>query len=77
MTLADKLNQLIREQGISKSEFARRVGISANYLYILTGGSRQRTDKNKNISPALAKLIALEFGCDEKWLTDNDNGKDE
>lgn len=74
MTLADKLNLIIKEQDISKAEFARRVGISANYLYILTGESRHGTDKNKKISPALAKLIALEFGYEEKWLLE-DSGK--
>ncbi len=73
MTLSDKLNQLIKEQNISKAEFARRVGISANYLYILTGDSRMGTDKNKNISSPLAKLISLEFGCDEKWLKPDEN----
>ncbi len=72
MTLSDKLNQIIREQNISKAEFAKRVGITGNYLYILTGESRQGTNKNKKISPSLAKLIALEFGYDEKWLMDEE-----
>ena len=48
MTLSEKLNQIIREQNISKAEFVRRVGISATYLYILTGESRMGTEKNKN-----------------------------
>ena len=68
MTLGDKLNGIIAQHGISKAEFANRLGISANYVYILTGESRQGTDKNKKISPALAKLIAREFGCEEVWL---------
>ena len=68
MTLAEKLNQIITEQNISKREFAKRLGISENYLYILTGNSRPGTDKNKTISPALAKLIALEFGYDVDWI---------
>ncbi|QNL43534.1 helix-turn-helix transcriptional regulator [Oscillibacter hominis] len=68
MTLADRLNQIIREQGISKSEFARRLGISRNYVYILTGNSRKGSPTGKNISPSLAKLIAIEFGYPEKWI---------
>ena len=68
MTLADRLNRIIEEQGLSKTEFAHRVGVSPNYLYILTGHSRASTDKNKHISPSLAKLIALEFGYDEHWI---------
>lgn len=73
MTLAEKLNQIITEQNISKREFAKRLGISENYLYILTGNSRSGTNKNKTISPALAKLIALEFGYDADWLREEND----
>ena len=62
MTLAERLNQIISEQKITKREFARRVGISENYLYILTSNSRKNTNQNKTISTMLAKLIAVEFG---------------
>ena len=72
MTLADRLNKIINEQSISKIEFARRVGITKNYLYILTGNSRQGTDKNKTISPILAKIISMEFGYDENWILNGD-----
>ena len=66
--LADRLNKIIIEQKLSKREFARRVGISENYLYVLTGNSRSDSNKNKTISRALAKLIAMEFGYDEHWI---------
>ena len=72
MTLADRLNQIIEEQNISKREFAKRIGVSENYLYILTGNSRPDSNKNKTISPSLAKLIALEFGYDENWILHGD-----
>ena len=49
MTLAERLNQIISEQKITKREFARRVGISENYLYILTSNCRKNTDQNKTI----------------------------
>ncbi len=65
MSLADRLNQIIREQGVSKAEFARRVGISENYIYQLTG---HQTKKLSSISASLVKLIALEFGYDEDWI---------
>lgn len=68
MTLADRLNKIIAEQELSKREFAKRVGISENYLYVLTGNSRPDSGKNKTISRALAKLIAVEFGYDENWI---------
>lgn len=72
MTLADKLNRIIRDNNLTKAEFARKVGISENYIYILTGNSRPGGKKNKKISPRLAKLIALEFGCSEQWLLKDD-----
>ena len=72
MTLAEKLNKIIAEQNISKREFAKRLGISENYLYILTGNSRSGTNINKTISPSLAKLIALEFGYDVNWILGED-----
>ena len=68
MTLADRLNKIIVEQQLSKREFAKRVGVSENYLYVLTGNSRSYSNKNKTISRALAKLIAMEFGYDEEWI---------
>ena len=66
MMLEDRLNLIIKEAGVSKTEFARRLGVTVNYVYILTGKSRE--GKKPKLSPSLAKLIALEFGCDEKWL---------
>ncbi len=65
MTLADRLNKIINEQGISKAEFSRRVGVSVNYIYQLTGSSEKRPTA---IHQSLAKLIALEFGYDEVWI---------
>ena len=52
MALSNRLNQIISEQNISKTEFARRLGITVNYVYILTGNSRPDTEQNKTISPA-------------------------
>ena len=68
MTLADRLNKIISEQKITKREFAARLSVTENYIYILTTNSPSRENVNKKISPALAKLIALEFGYDEKWV---------
>ena len=72
MTLAERLNRIIDEQKISKVEFARRVGVSRNYIYVLTGNSRPHSDLNKQISMPLAKTIAMEFGYDLDWIL---NGK--
>lgn len=68
MTLADRLNKIIAEQNISKREFARRVGVSENYVYTLTGESNKIT----TVSSMLAKVIAMEFGCDADWILNGD-----
>lgn len=68
MTLADRLNKIISEQNISKREFAKRVGISENYVYTLTGESNKIT----TLSPMLAKVIAMEFGYDADWILNGD-----
>lgn len=76
MTLESRLNKIITEQKISKREFAKRVGISENYLYILTSNSRPGTNINKTVSSTLAKLIGIEFGYDPDWiLNGNKTGK--
>ena len=72
MTLSDRLNKIIDEQNISKIEIARRIGVTKNYIYILTGNSRKDTDQNKVISPMLAKIISMEFGYDENWILNGD-----
>ena len=77
MTLEARLNRIIAEQKLSKREFAKRVGMSENYLYILTSNSRPGTTRNKTISPMLAKLIGLEFGYDPEWILHGDGGSEE
>ena len=74
MTLEERLNQIIKEQGITKAEFSRRIGVTENYIYILTGNSRN-ANKTKVISPMLAKVIALEFGYDPDWVLNGDGEK--
>ena len=52
-TLSDRLNRIIDEQKVTKREFARRVGVGENYIYVLTRGGRG-PNLNQNISPTLA-----------------------
>ena len=68
MTLADRLNKIIDEQGLSKRDFAKQLGVSENYIYQLTGNKEKLT----TISETLAKLIALEFGYDKDWIVNGD-----
>lgn len=63
-----RLNKIIAEQNISKREFAKRIGVSENYVYTLTGESKKIT----TLSPSLAKVIAMESGYDAEWILHGD-----
>lgn len=63
-TLSERLNRIIAAQGVTKTEFARRVGVTKNYIFILTGKNPRKTV----ISVSLAKLVAVEFGYNEDWI---------
>lgn len=52
-TLGERLNQIISEQKITKAEFAKRVGITENYIYILTGKRQSMGDKEMRLSASL------------------------
>ncbi len=62
-TLAGRIRWIIAENGLKQAEFARAMGISANYVYLLTSG------KKKTVSKALAKLIGVTYGVSPQWLT--------
>lgn len=65
MTLAERLNEITDEQNISKANFAQKLGLTKNYVCLLTSDLKRRPD---SILPALAKLMALEFGYDGDWI---------
>ena len=65
MSLANRLNQIIDEQKISKREFAKRVGVSENYVYTLTGESNKIT----TLSPMLGAWIGhIVFAVVAVWM---------
>jgi len=72
MTLADRLNQIIKEKKLTKKEFASKLNITENYVYLLTGNSKNRPD---TIAHSLARLISLEFGYDENWIITGNSEK--
>ena len=69
MILADRLNKIIEEQNITKVEFAKKIGVTPQYIHLLTGNAKNRPD---SIKPTLAKLIALQFGYDAEWILHGD-----
>ena len=67
MTLAQRLNKIISEQGMTKTEFADSIGVTQNYICILTSEISSAA-RGSNISPSLAKLIGLKYGYDPDWI---------
>ncbi len=62
MTLAARIRQILREKGLRQVEFAKTLGISANYVYLLTSG------RKTSISETLAKLIESIYGYSAGWI---------
>ncbi len=61
-TLADRLNKIISESQINKTDFAKSVGISRAYVYNLTSG------RLASCSRSLALLIEKEYGYPSEWI---------
>jgi transcriptional regulator with XRE-family HTH domain len=61
-TLQERINQIISDAGISKAAFARSLGVTPNYVYIMSHGRVQK------ISPSLAMLIEEKYHCPADWV---------
>lgn len=54
--------EIIRKNaGLTQEQFADKIGLSRNYLWMLESGSRTPSDRT-------IKDICREFGVDETWL---------
>ncbi|MDR2899657.1 MAG: helix-turn-helix domain-containing protein [Clostridiales bacterium] len=65
-TISERINQIIIERKISKSEFAEAMGITRNYIYKITGPENKNSIKS--VSNTLAKLIEKEYGYPAEWV---------
>lgn len=65
-TLAERLKWIITEKELKQNEFAKTLGVSANYIYLLTSGRKM------NISETLAKLIEKTYGYPAQWVLAGD-----
>lgn len=65
----DRMRMMIRELEIKQTEFAKSLGISANYVYLLTSG------RKKTISEPLARLIESTYGYSAKWILTGEGNK--
>ncbi len=61
-TLASRIRWIIVERQIKQADFARALGISANYVYLLTSG------RKTSMSETLARLIESTYGYSVRWL---------
>lgn len=61
-TLASRIRWIIAERQIKQADFAKALGISANYVYLLTSG------RKTSISETLARLIESTYGYPAEWV---------
>lgn len=62
MTLGQRFKTILEERGVKQVEFAKILGISANYVNLLVN------DKKDTISETLAKLIEETYGFSAEWV---------
>ena len=62
MSLGERIKTIMNERHIKQVEFAKTLGISANYVNLLVN------NKKANISDPLAKLIEETYGYSACWL---------
>ncbi len=62
MTLGERIKLILRERNMKQVDFARGLGVSANYVNLLVNG------KKENISAPLAKLIEETYGYTASWV---------
>ena len=56
-----RINEIVKISKLTKTDFAKRLGISQPYLSQICAG--QKTPSDRTITD-----ICREFGCDEVWL---------
>ena len=69
MSLGERLRIILEERNIKQVDFARTLGVSANYINLLISGKRGP------ISDTLAKLIEETYGYSAQWVMTGDGEK--
>ena len=69
MTLGERIQTILKEQNVKQVDFAKTLGISANYVNLLVN------DKKTNISDTLAKLIEETYSYSAQWLMEGTGEK--
>lgn len=69
MTLGQRIQTILKERNIKQVEFAKTLGISANYVNLIANG------KKENISDTLVKLIEESYGYSTQWIIEGTGEK--
>lgn len=69
MSLGERLRIILEERNIKQVDFAKTLGVSANYINLLISGRRGP------ISDTLAKLIEETYGYSAQWIMTGDGEK--
>jgi len=69
LTLGDRLPIILKERNVKQVEFAKVLGVSANYVSLLISGKRGP------ISDTLAKLIEETYGYSAQWVMNGEGEK--
>lgn len=69
MTLGQRIKLILKEQKIKQIDFAKTLGISANYVNLIVN------DKKHTISDTLAKLIEETYGYSSQWILNETGDK--
>jgi len=60
--LSERIRIIIKNEKLKQIEFARSLGVSANYINLIVNG------KKTTISETLAKLIEEKYGYSAEWV---------
>lgn len=69
MVLGDRLRIILKERNLKQVDFAKTLGVSANYINLLISGKRGP------ISETLAKLIEESYGYSAQWVMTGEGEK--
>lgn len=69
MSLGQRVQTILKERKIKQVEFAKVLGISANYVNLIVN------DKKEIVSETLAKLIEESYGYSAQWVLDGSGEK--
>ena len=56
-----RINEIVKKSGLTKTEFAKRLGLSQSHVSRICNGESSPSDRT-------IADICREFGCDEVWL---------